>query len=114
VFREALELLLELRPDVRVVASVDHGNEIVALCRRHEPDVVVMDYRLPRTDGVRATAELRRECPGVAVLCLTASANLREMEAMREAGAVACLSKDEELDVIVGAIRAAAQVRVAL
>jgi two-component system response regulator DesR len=56
VFREALELLLELRPDVRVVASVDHGNEIVALCRRHEPDVVVMDYRLPGADGVRATA----------------------------------------------------------
>jgi two-component system, NarL family, response regulator DesR len=113
VFREALELLLELRSDVQVVASVDHGNEIVALCRRHEPDVVVMDYRLPGTDGVHATAELRRECPGVAVLCLTASANLREMEAMKEAGAVACLSKDEELDVIVDAIRSAAQVRVA-
>jgi two-component system response regulator DesR len=113
VFREALELLLELRTDVQVVASVDHANEIVALCRRHEPDVVVMDYRLPGTDGVRATAELRRECPGVAVLCLTASANLREMEAMKEAGAVACLSKDEELDVIVDAIRAAAQDRVA-
>jgi DNA-binding NarL/FixJ family response regulator len=113
VFREALELLLELRPDVQVVASVDHGNEIVALCRRHEPEVVVMDYRLPGADGVRATAALRQECPGVAVLCLTASANLREMEAIKEAGAVACLSKDEELDVIVDAIRDAAQVRVA-
>jgi DNA-binding NarL/FixJ family response regulator len=113
VFREALELLLELRSDVQVVASIDNGNEIVALCRRHEPDVVVMDYRLPGIDGVHATAELRRKCPGVAVLCLTASANPRELEAMKEAGAVACLSKDEELDVIVDAIRSAAHVRVA-
>jgi two-component system, NarL family, response regulator DesR len=113
VFREALELLLELRPDVQVVASVDHGNEIVALCQQHEPDVVLMDYRLPGADGVLATAALRRECPGVAVVCLTASANFRELEALEEAGAVACLSKDEELDVIVDAIRAAAQVRVA-
>jgi DNA-binding NarL/FixJ family response regulator len=107
VFREALELLLGLRSDVHVVASVENGNDIVQLCRRHEPDVVVIDYRLPGVDGVQATTALRQECPDVAVVCLTASANLRELEAMREAGAVACLSKDEELDVIVGAIRAA-------
>lgn len=107
VFREALELLLELRSDVQVVASVEHGNDIVSLCREHEPDVVVIDYRLPGVDGVQATTALRQACPDVAVLCLTASANPREMEAMREAGAVACMSKDEELDAIVGAIRGA-------
>jgi two-component system, NarL family, response regulator DesR len=109
VFREALELLLELRSDVHVVASVEHGNDIVALCRRHEPDVVVIDYRLPGVDGVQATTTLGQECPEVAVVCLTASANPRELEALREAGVVACLSKDEELDVIVGAIRAASR-----
>jgi DNA-binding NarL/FixJ family response regulator len=108
VFREALELLLGLRSDVEVVASVEHGNDIVSLCRRHEPDVVVIDYRLPGVDGVQATAALRQECPDVAVVCLTASANPREMEALEQAGVVACLSKDEELDEIVDAIRAAA------
>jgi two-component system, NarL family, response regulator DesR len=107
VFREALELLLGLRSDVEVVASVEHGNDIVSLCREHEPDVVVIDYRLPGVDGVQATTALRQACPDVAVLCLTASANPREMEAMREAGAVACMSKDEELDAIVAAIRGA-------
>lgn len=104
VFREALELLLGLRSDVEVVASVEHGNDIVSLCREHEPDVVVIDYRLPGLDGVEATTALRQACPDVAVLCLTASANSREMEAMTQAGAVACMSKDEELDEIVGAI----------
>ena len=108
VFREALELLLSLREDVEVVASVDNGNDAVALCRDHDPDVVVMDYRLPGIDGVQATAALRSACPEVAVVCLTASANPREMEALREAGAVGCLTKDQDLDEIVEAIRAAA------
>jgi DNA-binding NarL/FixJ family response regulator len=108
VFREALEMLLGLRSDVEVVASVEDGNDVVTLCRTHEPDVVVMDYRLPGLDGVQATAALRQACPEVAVVCLTASANPREMEALREAGAVACLTKDKELDEIVDAIRSAA------
>jgi CheY-like chemotaxis protein len=108
VFREALELLLGLRSDVDVVASVEDGNDVVALCKDHEPDVVVMDYRLPGLDGVQATAALRQACPEVAVVCLTASANPREMEALQAAGAVACLTKDRELDEIVDAIRTAA------
>jgi two-component system response regulator DesR len=102
-------MLLGMQPDVEVVAAVENGNDVVRLCRDHDLDVVVMDYRLPGLDGVQATALLRRECPEVAVVCLTASANVREMEALREAGAVACLTKDEELDDIVAAIRAAAQ-----
>jgi two-component system, NarL family, response regulator DesR len=108
VFREALELLLGLRPDVQVVASVEHANDIVSVCREREPDVVVIDYRLPGLDGVEATTALRDACPEVAVLCLTASANPREMEAMEQAGAVACMSKDEQFDEIVGAILSAA------
>jgi DNA-binding NarL/FixJ family response regulator len=98
-----------MQPDVDVVAAVENGNDVVRLCREHDPDVVVMDYRLPGLDGVQATAALRAECPHVAVVCLTASANVREMEALKEAGAVACLTKDEALDDIVEAIRAAAR-----
>ena len=108
VFREALELLLGLRADVEVVASVADGTEVVAMCREHSPDVVVMDYRLPALDGVEATRALRKACPEVAVVCLTASANLREIDALYAAGAVACLTKDEQLDDIVAAIQRAA------
>jgi len=108
VFRDALELLLGLRADVEVVASVRDGNDAVPAVREHEPDVVLMDYRMPGLDGVQATARVRAERPGVAVVCLTASRNEPELEALRAAGAVACLSKDEELDAIVDAIRAAA------
>ena len=67
-----------------------------------------MDYRLPGLDGVQATRAVREACPDVAVVCLTASANFREVDALYEAGAVACLSKDQELDEIVDAIRSRA------
>lgn len=108
VFREALELLLGLRSDIVVVASVAEGSAAADAVREHQPDVVLMDYRLPGIDGVQATKAVREASPDVAVVCLTASANLREVDALFEAGAVACLSKDQELDEIVEAIRNAA------
>jgi DNA-binding NarL/FixJ family response regulator len=108
VFREALELLLGLRGDIEVVASVAEGSAAADVVRQFLPDVVLMDYRLPGIDGVQATKAVREAAPGVAVVCLTASANLREVDALFEAGAVACLSKDQELDEIVEAIRRAA------
>jgi DNA-binding NarL/FixJ family response regulator len=107
VFREALELLLGLRDDIIVVASVADGNMAVPACVEHQPDVVVMDYRLPGLDGVQATRAVVATCPGTKVVVLTASANLREMKALQEAGAVACLTKDQDLDEIVGAILSA-------
>ena len=108
VFREALELLLGLSSDVEVVASVGDGSEAVPAVREHEPDVVLMDYRLPGLDGVQATGAVRDAAPDVAVVCLTASANAREIEALYAAGATACLTKDQELETIVDAIRRAA------
>ena len=108
VFREALELLLGLRSDLEVVASVEDGTKVIELCREYSPDVVVMDYRLPALDGVQATKALREACPEVAVVCLTASANMYEVDALYAAGVVACLTKDEPLDEIVAAIKRAA------
>ena len=107
VFREALELLLGLRGDIEVVGSVGDGGEAVRACAALAPDVVLMDYRLPGLDGVQATAEVMRAAPGTAVICLTASADLRERGALMEAGAVACLSKDEGLEAIVTALHRA-------
>jgi len=108
VFREALELLLGMRADVDVVASVGDGSEVVSAVERYRPEVVLMDYRLPGMDGVQATAAVKEAHPEVAVVCLTASANSREIEALYEAGAAACLTKDQELDVIVEAVKSAA------
>lgn len=104
VFREALELLFELRRDVEVVASVGDGAEAVPACKAYAPDVVLMDFRLPGLDGVQTANAVRAACPDVAVVCLTASASEAEIEALREAGVAECLMKDEDLDAIVEAL----------
>lgn len=108
VFREALELLLGLRDDIVVVASVADGTEAVPACKEHRPDVMIMDYRLPGIDGVQATRAVLAACPETRVVVLTASANVREMDALREAGAVACLTKDTDLEEIISTIQRAA------
>jgi DNA-binding NarL/FixJ family response regulator len=109
VFRDALELLLGLRSDMTVVASVPDGTEAAAVAAELRPDVVLMDYRLPGLDGVQATRAVLEAHPQARVVCLSASANLRERDALREAGAVACLRKDEGLEAIVEAILEAAR-----
>jgi len=109
VFREALELLLGLRPEMSVVATVADGQDAADVVAELRPDVVLMDYRLPGLDGVQATRAVRQAYPDAAVVCLTASANLRERDALLEAGAVDCLRKDVGLDAIVAAIRSAAR-----
>jgi len=109
VFREALELLLGLRQEIDVAASVPDGETAAAIVADLRPAVVLMDYRLPGLDGVQATRAVLAAYPGTAVVCLTASANPREREALIEAGAVGCIQKDEGLDAIVEAIRSAAR-----
>ena len=111
VFRQALILLLELQDGIEVAGAVSEGSSAVAAYREHTPDVVVMDFRLPGMDGVEATLALVEEYPEVAVVCLTASASPRELDALKAAGAVDCLRKDEELDVIVSAIRNAGEAK---
>ena len=110
VFRDALELLLGMRGDVEIVASVGDGAAAVTAAIEHRPDVVLMDYRMPGMDGVQATTQVIEALPDVAVVALTASADAAEREALVEAGAVGCLTKDQELEEIVAAILDAAPV----
>jgi DNA-binding NarL/FixJ family response regulator len=109
VFRESLELLLSTVPDMRVAAAVPDGRSALEVCGSLQPDVVLMDYRLPELDGVETTAAIGAACPATAVVVLTATAESEEIDALYEAGAVACLTKDRELDEIVGAVRDAAE-----
>jgi DNA-binding NarL/FixJ family response regulator len=109
IFREALELLFDLRPEIDVVAMFDNGTTAIANVKEYRPDVVLMDYRLPGLDGAQATRAILEAYPETAVVCLTASVSGREAKAILAAGAVACLTKDEELDEIIAAIHRAAK-----
>ena len=108
VFRQALELLLALPEDIEVVAAEPDGSRVVELCHELAPDVLLVDYRLPGLDGVQITRLVRERCPEVALVVLTAAAEDLEIEALLQAGAVACVRKDQPLDAIVEAVRAAA------
>jgi DNA-binding NarL/FixJ family response regulator len=102
VYRDSLVFLLGLRSGFEVVAAVADGAAALRAAREHEPDVVVLDYRLPDVDGAAVAAEL--EAP---VVFLSASAGREEYDAASSAGAV-LVRKDEGIDALVRALRAAA------
>lgn len=105
VVREGLRTLLALLDDVEVVGVAADGEEAVQLALTREPDVVLMDLRMPRCDGVDATRRLQAEAPRVKVLVLTTYADDRSvLEALR-AGARGYLTKDAGAEEIQHALR---------
>jgi len=71
VVRRGLRGFLELDPELEVVGEAENGKEAVAMARRLEPDVVLMDLLMPKMDGIRATEAIRAELPDVEVGALT-------------------------------------------
>jgi DNA-binding NarL/FixJ family response regulator len=113
VFRHALEVLLTLRGDIEIAGSDPDGEHVLDRCAELQPDVLLVDFRLPGLDGVQITRLVREHHPETAVVALTAAAGERELGALREAGAVSCIGKDQPLDAIVDAVRDAAQLETA-
>ena len=100
VVREGLAMLLGLLPDVEVVGTAADGEEALALADELRPDVVLMDLRMPRMDGVEATRRLRASHPEIKVVVLTTYADDHSvLEALR-AGALGYLTKDAGADEI--------------
>lgn len=108
IFRQTLELLFGLRDEIDVVGSVSMGDSAPALVAELKPDVVLMDYRMPGLNGAEATRAVLDAYPATKVVCLSASVTAQEVKEVLAAGAVACVTKDEELDRIVAAIHEAA------
>jgi DNA-binding NarL/FixJ family response regulator len=106
--REGLVLLLELLDDVDVVGAAADGDEALRLVQEHGADVVLMDLRMPRCDGITATARIRESSPQTRVVVLTTYAEEADILAALRAGALGYLTKDANRVQIAGAIRAAA------
>jgi DNA-binding NarL/FixJ family response regulator len=94
VVREGLAMLLGLLPDVEVVGTAADGEEVLALAAELRPDVILMDLRMPRMDGVEATRQLRERDPAVKVVVLTTYADDRSVLDALRAGALGYLTKD--------------------
>jgi DNA-binding NarL/FixJ family response regulator len=106
--REGLMTLLEAAPDITPVAAAADGEEAVALASRHRPDVVLMDLRMPRLDGVEATRRIREVQPDTEIVVLTTHADEDSILDALRAGARGYLTKDAGIAEISRAVQAAA------
>ncbi|MFJ3224039.1 response regulator [Streptomyces sp. NPDC086783] len=105
VVREGIVMLLGLLPGIEVVGAAGDGDEAVALVAELSPDVVLMDLRMPRCDGVEATRRIRTRYPGTQVVVLTTFADDESLFPAIRAGARGYLTKDAGGDEIVRAVR---------
>ena len=106
VVREGLSMLIGLIDDVKVVGVACDGAEAVRLAEAQQPDVILMDLRMPDLDGIAATAQLRERLPAARVLVLTTYADEDAIVPALQAGARGYLTKDASAEQIETAIRA--------
>jgi DNA-binding NarL/FixJ family response regulator len=96
LFARGLSGLVELLPGVEVVGVAYNGEEAIALCRKEEPDVVLMDISMPKMDGMSATREIKALLPRTAVVILTGHEEDEHVFEGIKAGAQGYLLKDSE------------------
>jgi DNA-binding NarL/FixJ family response regulator len=106
--REALAMMLDMTPGLRVVATAGDGEEAVAATAEHRPDVVLMDLRMPKMDGIAATGQITAQFPEVAVVVLTTFDDETSIIAALGAGARGYLTKQAGRADIARAARTAA------
>ncbi|GAQ52865.1 response regulator transcription factor [Streptomyces acidiscabies] len=104
VVREGIVMLLGLLPEVEVVGAAVDGEDAVRLVAELAPDVVLMDLRMPRCDGVEATRRIRDRHPGTQVVVLTTFADDESLFPALKAGARGYLTKDAGGEEIVRAV----------
>ncbi|MEU4423551.1 response regulator transcription factor [Actinoplanes sp. NPDC024001] len=109
VMRAGVVALLAPEPDIDIVGEAADGRQAVELAGRHQPDVALLDLRMPVLDGVEATAEIVAGGGNTRVLILTTYDTDADIERAVEAGAIGYLLKDATREQLVDAIHAAAR-----
>jgi NarL family two-component system response regulator LiaR len=108
MFADALELLLASEEGIESLGAVASGEQMVEVCERECPDVVLMDIDLPGMDGVDATRLLTQLCPDAQVVAITALQPGDVMARVIEAGATGFVPKTQAADLLIDVIRRAA------
>jgi DNA-binding NarL/FixJ family response regulator len=103
--RSGLRSMLNREPGFEIIGEAENGREAVELCRSLRPDLVLMDVRMPKMDGLEATRIIKHEYPEIRVLMVTMHENQDyTLEAVR-AGAAGYVLKDAPRDELVNAAR---------
>ncbi len=106
LIRQGLKALLELEPDLQIIGEAENGQIAIDLAKELQPNVILMDIRMPIMDGVMATKEICRQFPDVNILILTTFDDDSYVSAAIEYGAKGYLLKDTPSEEIAAAIRA--------
>lgn len=106
VVREGLTAIIERQPDMTVVAEAENGRRAVELALAHEPDVILMDLRMPELSGVEAIARVHARLPGCGLIVPTTYDGDQDIVRALQAGARAYLLKDTFRAELLAAIRA--------
>ncbi|HKY70909.1 MAG TPA: response regulator transcription factor [Nitrospira sp.] len=104
--RRTLKQILSSYQDLEVVGEAADGEEAIAAVARLQPDIVVMDIRMPALDGIAAAREIRAKAPHVKIIGLSEHATGFNTDAMERAGAVGVYLKSMALDDLYLAIKA--------
>ena len=105
VMRQGLAGLLRVEPDIEIIGEASNGQSAVNLIRELRPDVVLMDISMPGMDGIEATRIIHKEFPEVRIIGLSMFQEEAQQAAMREAGAVAYMTKSGPSEALIEAIR---------
>jgi NarL family two-component system response regulator LiaR len=105
VVRSGLAAFLLAFDDLELIGEAKNGEEAVAICNRLQPDVVLMDLKMPGMDGAAATREIKKHWPKMEVIALTSFKEKSLVENAMEAGAIGYLLKNVSADELVDAIR---------
>jgi two-component system NarL family response regulator len=106
VVRTGLRSLIDSQPEMGVIAEAGNGREAVDLFRRHRPDIVLMDLRMPGLSGVEATVAIRSEFPDARIIVLTTYDGDENIYRALQAGARAYVLKDVPRNEFLDDIRA--------
>jgi len=106
--REGLRMMLEAEPDIEVAAEAGNGIDALAAARTHDPDVLLMDIRMPELDGIEATARLVGSNARTRILVLTTFDLDEYVYRAMKAGASGFLLKDANREQLAGAVRTVA------
>ena len=114
LLREGLRIILEAAPDTIVVGEAENGVEAVKLAQEEQPEVMLMDIRMPLRDGIAATEAIRKALPNVRVLLLTTYDTPELVIEGLRAGAAGYLLKDSSAEELCAAVRTVARGQVLL
>jgi DNA-binding NarL/FixJ family response regulator len=106
VARVGVSTIVNMQPDMTVVAEAANGQQAVELFRKHLPDVTLLDLRMPVMSGVEAAVAIRREHPEARLIALTTYGGDEDIRRALQAGVQAYLTKDVLHDELLKAIRA--------